>query len=279
MDGKNALYVRPLDALAAQRLEGTEGAYFPFWSWDSRSLGYFAAGRLKKIDASGGPPEVLCDAPSGRGGSWNREGTIIFTPRHLGGVFRISSAGGVPVSVTQLDAGRGEITNRWPQFLPDGRHFLYYVLTPSDETSGAYVGSLEGGKPKFILRCHTNATYAPPGYLLFVREGTLMAARFDARQLRMTGDVMPMGEHVQLSSGVVRPMLGVSENGVLAFQGPPASSASGGSLEWFDRSGKQLGTIGQGEHASFLDPRLSPDGRRLAVQSGCTTWRAASGPG
>jgi hypothetical protein len=266
MDGKNALYVRPLDALTSQRLEGTEGASFPFWSWDSRFLGYFAAGRLKKIDASGGPPEVLCDAPSGRGGSWNGEGTIIFTHAAAGGIVRISSAGGTAVPVTRLDTGRGEITNRWPQFLPDGRHFLYYALTSSDEPSGTYVGSLEGGEPKFILRGDTNAIYAPPGYLLFVREGTLMAARFDAKQLRITGDAMPVAEHVQISSNVLRSVLTVSENGALVFQGAPASSGSGGLLEWFDRSGKQLGTIGQGEHASFLWPRLSPDGRSLAVQ-------------
>jgi serine/threonine protein kinase len=266
VDGKTALYLRALDALTSQRLDGTEGASFPFWSWDSRSLGYFAAGRLKKIDASGGPPEVLCDAPSGRGGSWNSEGTIIFTPGAPGGIFRISSSGGAAVPVIRLDTRRGEITNRWPQFLPDGRHFLYYSLTSSDQPWGTYVGSLEGGEPKFILRGITNAIYAPPGYLLFVREGTLMAARFDARKLRMTGDAVPIAEHVQVSTSVARSLLSVSENGVLAFQGAPASSGSGGVLEWFDRNGKQLGTIGQGEHASLLWPRLSPDGRRLAVQ-------------
>ena len=266
MDGKNALYVRPLDALTSQRLEGTEGASFPFWSWDSRSIGYFAAGRLKTIAASGGPPEVLCDAPSGRGGSWNADGTIIFAPVASGGIFRVSSAGGAVLPVTPIDASRGQITNRWPQFLPDGRHFLYYSLTSSDEPSGTYVGSLDGGAPRFILRGDTNAVYAPPGYLLFVREGTLMAAPFDARRLHITGDAMPLAEHVQVSSSVLRTVLGVSENGVLAFQEAPASSGSGGLLEWFDRSGKQLGMIGQGEHASFLWPRLSPDGRRLAVQ-------------
>jgi eukaryotic-like serine/threonine-protein kinase len=266
MDGKSVLYVRPLDALTSQRLEDTESASFPFWSWDSRSIGYFAAGRLKTIAATGGPPVVLCDAPSGRGGSWNRGGTIIFSPVAGSGIFRISSAGGTAVPVTRLDTGRAEITHRWPQFLPDGRHFLYYAFTSSGEASGTYVGSLDGGEPKLILRGDSNAVYAPPGYLLFVQEGALMAARFDAGLLRMTGPAMRVSEHVQLSQNVLRAVVDVSGTGVLAFQGDAASSGSGGVLEWFDRSGKQLGTIGQGEHASFLWPRLSPNGRRLAVQ-------------
>ncbi len=261
-EGKNVLWARLLSALSAQALAGTEDATFPFWSADSRFIGFFADGKLKKIDVSGGPPQTLCDAPVGRGGSWNREGTIVFTPQVSQPIYRISAAGGVPTPVTKLDASRHENTHRWPYFLPDGRHFLYFARSGSVEWNGIYLGSLEGGEQKLVLRGDSNAIYAPPGYLLFVRDRTLMAQPFDARRLQLTGEPVPLAEQVEVSVATQRAIFSASENGVLLYQ-RRTTVGGGWELRWFDRTGKQglpLGALGV-----YLQPRLSPDNQKLAV--------------
>ncbi|MGH9363953.1 MAG: protein kinase domain-containing protein, partial [Thermoanaerobaculia bacterium] len=170
--GRNLLWIRPLDSLAVQPLPGTENPSFPFWSPDSRFIGFFADGKLKKIDASGGPPQTLCDAPVNRGGTWNREGVILFAPVSDGPIYRVSASGGLPTPVTRLDPSRGETSHRWPFFLPDGQHFLYLVASfggPKEKT-GIYVGSLDSKEEKFLLPANSSVAYAPPGYLLFFRE-------------------------------------------------------------------------------------------------------------
>jgi eukaryotic-like serine/threonine-protein kinase len=257
--GSAGLWVRPLDALTAQPLAGTEGASFPFWLPDSRFIGFFAGGKLKKIEASGGPPQSLCDAPSGRGGSWNRDGAIIFTPNITDVIYRVSSAGGPTTPLTKL--APGQTSQRWPDFLPDGRHFLFFVHTATAETMGTYVSSLDGSSPQLVVRGEYNAVYAPPGYLLFVRERTLMAQPFDAGKLELTGDPFPVTENVDVNPVVWRGGFAASGNGALIFH---TSAASGGwQLAWFDRSGKQTGTVGQPDF--YWGQALLPDGRRLAV--------------
>ncbi len=258
---KNLLWVRPLDSLTAQPLAGTEGAMFPFWSPDSRSVGFFAQGKLKKIDASGGPPQTLCDAGLGRGGSWSREGAIVFAGEAQGPLFRVSAAGGPATPATKLDAARQEYSHRWPCFLPDGRRFLYYVRTPSTENNGTYLGSLDGQESKLLVRGESNAVYAPPGYLLFARERALMAQPFDARRAESKGDPFPIAEQVQVDAAW-RGIFSVSENGLLAYHSGPGVA---GTLQllWFDRAGKQGEAVG--EPAAYRFPVISPDGQKLAV--------------
>ncbi|HSS45480.1 MAG TPA: protein kinase, partial [Thermoanaerobaculia bacterium] len=183
-EGKKLLWVRSLDALSAQPLAGTDGACCPFWSPDGRFLGFFASGKLKKVEASGGPAQTLCDAPNNRGGTWNRAGEIAFAPAARDPIQRVPSSGGAATPATKLDSSRGEISHRWPFFLPDGRHFLYFAMGafygPKAVSNGIYVGSLDSQERRLLLRADSNVAYAPPGYLLFLRERTLMAQPFNA---------------------------------------------------------------------------------------------------
>ena len=198
-DGKSSLWVRPLDSLQAQPLAGTDGAAFPFWSPDSRSIGFFAGSKLKRIDASGGPPLTLCDAPLPRGGSWSQDGVILFTPSVNVPIHRVSSSGGVATPVTTLDPSKNESTHRWPQFLPDGRHFIYLAGTPftskESSTNAVLMGSLDSKESKLLFHAHSGALYVS-GHILFLRLNTLMAQPFDAEHLELTGDPFPIADPV-----------------------------------------------------------------------------------
>src|SRR5262249_47622819 len=152
-------WVRPLDSLAAQPLAGTDGASYPFWSPDSASVGFFADGRLKRVDIAGGTPQVLANAPIGRGGAWNREGTIIFSRSTTEGLFKVSATNGEPVAVTRLETG--QISHRFPNFLPDGRHFIYFAQ--ARPVQGVYAGSLDGGPSKLLAPADVAAVVSPSG--------------------------------------------------------------------------------------------------------------------
>ena len=162
---------------------GPKGASFPFWSPDSRFLAFFAAGKLKKIDTAGGLPQVLSDAGAGRGGSWNTDGTILFVGQVNSPISRISASGGSVTSVTRLDPTQGIVSHYWPQFLPDGRHFLYYQRGKSPENSGVYLSALDSSDATRVLAAESMALYAS-GFLWFVQGGTLLAQAFDGRALR-----------------------------------------------------------------------------------------------
>jgi serine/threonine protein kinase len=264
-DGKQRLWVRPLDFATAQPLEGTEGATFPFWSPDSRSLGFFASGKLNRIDASGGPTLAIASASNGRGGSWGADGTILYTPDTISPIYGVPASGGTPEPVTKLNASLNETTHRWPQFLPDGKHFLFYAHGEISQNHATYAASLDGGAPKLLLRGNSSAVYTPPGYLLFVRQGTLMAQRFDVSNLRLAGDAVPLAENSAVDGIISRGIFTVSENGILAYQVGngwlrPAR------LLWFDRSGKQIAETGTPDY--FTAASLSPDGRKLAAEIG-----------
>jgi Tol biopolymer transport system component len=261
-DGKQQLWLRPLRSDSAQPLAGTEGATHPFWSADSRSVAFFAEGKLKKIDAAGGPEQVLCDALDGRGGSWNREGTILFAPTFNGPLYEVYAGGGTPAQVTHLE--EGENSHRYPHFLPDGRHFLYLARSTQGVIPGIYVGSLDSKEKKMLLHNRSNVIYAPPGYLLFVRENTLMAQAFDTKNLSIHGDATPIGQGVLVNEPYSRSILSASDNGVLAYGGAGAPQPS--QLRWLDRTGKRVGTVG--EPGASSNPRLSPDGTKLAVAIG-----------
>jgi Tol biopolymer transport system component len=168
--GKDQLWVRALDALIPQALAGTEGARYPFWSPDSRFVGFFASGKLKKVAAAGGPVQTLCDAGVTPGGTWNRDGVIIFGTLSSG-LFRVSALGGAVTPVTSLDRARQDLTHHSPSFLPDGRHFRYHIRSGRRETRGVYLGSLDGAVKQRLLGADSNAVYTQPGFLLFLRGG------------------------------------------------------------------------------------------------------------
>lgn len=256
--GKRRLWVRPLDSLTAQPLPETDGATLPFWSPDSRFIAFLAEGKLKKVDAAGGPPQTIATAPNNVGCAWNRDGVIVFTPNISDGLYRISAAGGEVTPLTTLDISH-ENSHRWPQFLPDGRHFLYFSR---QEKSGIYVGSLDSKETRRILDTDFNAKYAPPGYLLFVRESALMAQPFDAGKLELTGEAFPVAEQIGLNTASRVAHFTVSESGVLAYESGGESANS--QLAWYDRAGKQISTIGP--PGNYYSLWLSPDEKKVAVE-------------
>ena len=267
-DGRPMLWVRRLDMLTAQPLPGTEGAEFPFWSHDSRFVAFLAQGKLKKIEVAGGSPATLCDAAFGATGAWSPEDVILFTPRGEASLYRVSASGGTPSPVTMLDAASGDSQHSHPVFLPDGRHFLYFVL--GSKTGGVadpravYVGSLDPQEPrKLLLRSGSNAKYAQ-GYVIFLRESTLMAQAFDLSRMELRGEPVPLVEKTEIVSGNVTSAVGafaVSETGALAYQTGPGVVRC--ELVWFDRAGKRLAALG--DRADYGDVSLSPDNARAAV--------------
>jgi Tol biopolymer transport system component/predicted Ser/Thr protein kinase len=260
-----ALWVRQLDSDTAQHLDGTDGAFFPFWSADSRFIGFFAEGKLKKISASGGPVTTLADAPNPRGGAWSRDDIILFTPDFRDALYKIGAAGGRAVPVTTLDPTK-HTTHRWPFFMPDGKHFVYLATNHSGgsrEQNGIYFGSLDGKENKLLATTEGSAQFAS-GFLLFQSQAALVAQPFDPSRGVLSGEPVPVAEKVQYDSGVWRSLFTVSENGILAYQA--GSARLGTELVWFDRTGKQAGKVGERER--YSDPRLSPDGKRLAVTVG-----------
>jgi len=239
-------------------LNGTEGAIFPFWSPDSRSVGFFADAKLKKIDVSGGPPLTLADAPLGRGGSWSPNGIIVFGISGGSPILRVSAAGGAPTPATA--PAKGDTGwNSFPWFLPDGRHFLYGAQNPGGVTIRA--GSLDGtaGEGKTLAEATTNAVYAQ-GFLLLTRESTLLAQPFDDRRLVTMGEAVPVAEQIlRVVSGGVAGAFCASTGGLLLYQ--TGIGAGDQTLTWFDRSGNPLGTIGGAEY--FLGTQFSPDRKSL----------------
>jgi Tol biopolymer transport system component len=246
-------------------LDGTQGATYPFWSPDGKSIGFFADGKLKKVEVSGGQPQVLCDAPNGRGGTWNSDGMIVFTPDSVGvGLFRVSSWGGSPVEITNLDTTRFETTHRWPMFLPDGKHFLYLGANFSGllENNAIFLGSLDSREKRLLVSASANAAYAEPGFLLYLRDNkTLVAQPFDLRRYTLSGEPHTLSDDVLYFPLVDRAVFSVSGGEVLVTQTGKGASLS--QLTWFDRSGKSSGTVGT--PGIYNNVRLSPDGRRVAA--------------
>ena len=275
VEGKSGLWIRPLNSITAQELAGTENGTLPFWSPDGQWVGFFADGKLKKTPASGGTAQVICDAPVGRGGTWNARGVIVFAPTFGGPLFRVSANGGVPTPVTQLDPSTGETTHRWPDFLPDGVHFLYLGRQTSfTRPSAVYVGSLDSFSHKKILDILSEAQYAAPGYLVFGRNTTLFAQRFDASSLSLVGEAEPIAGDVSVQINMLRTGFAVSQTGQFVY----SSSGSPADVELIvtDRSGKQLSALEAAGNYLFL--RLSPDGQKLAasetdlLNGGSTIW-------
>jgi Tol biopolymer transport system component len=255
------LWVRALNALTAQPLAGAEDASSPFWSPDSRFIAFFAGDKLKKIDPSGGTPQIVCDMAFNGGGAWNREGVIIFGSPV--GLFRVSATGGNPTTLMPLDDGSKESGYLWPAFLADGRHFVFCVRNSYTEIQGIYLGSLDGGPRRRLAADFSSAAYAASGegdYLLFVRNGALMAQPFDTGKLSLTGEPFRVADQVRSNALNVRGFFSVSENGVLVYD--QSADLGNSQLVWLDRAGKQLSVAAPpGTYVRF---RLSPDGQRIA---------------
>jgi len=260
--GRDILYVRPLDALTGQPLAGTEGAAYPFWSPDGRTIGFFADGQLRTIDASGGPVQIIAPAPDGRGGTWNRAGVIVYSPTSASSMYQVASGGGVTVAVTKIDGSRHEDSHRWPQFLPDGRHFFYLARTADVNSSEIRIGSIDSEEPASGVVEVGNPVYAAPGYLFYPRGNTLVARAFDEQHLRVTGEEIIIADQVRTNGNVQFAGFSVSANGMLIYLRNFSEGAS--ELIWADRSGKILGKVG--EPGRYFGPTLSPDGSKIAVE-------------
>ena len=257
-DRVSQIWLRPIDSAVVRPIPGTAHATYPFWSPSSRSIGFFTTdGQLKRIDIDGGPARTLAHAPNGRGGAWSADDVILFSPNTGDVIYRVAADGGV-VRQTKLSGPRRETSHRWPQFLPDGRHFIYFARSIDDNQSVICLASLDAPGEAIIARSNFGAVYAPPGQLLYVSEGALLAANFDVVRNQLTGDPVPLVDRVATSSNFYG-AFSASNNGVLAY----ASSASMAELAWIGRDGRRLGVAGG--PGGYVDFRLSPDGRYLAV--------------
>jgi len=261
--GASRLFLRPLASRDARALPGTEGASEPFWSPDGRMLGFFANGRLRRVALDGSPPVDLCDAPDPRGGAWSTNGTIVFAPNNQGGLLRVSAGGGQPTPVTAVDTARHERGHRYPQFLPDGRHFLYVALGTEEQVS-TYLASLSGEKPVEVARAGSMARYAPPGYLLYLdgevtaTHHRLLARRFDAGRGRASGEEQLVLDRVEASNFGCANLTAAAGGGLVTQRWQAAHLR----LEWRDWQGNTMGVAVQ--DLDGAPGPLSPDGTRLA---------------
>lgn len=260
--GKTQLWVRDLDAPTPWAVPDTDGAFDPFWSPDSQEVGFFASSKLRKVKLNGGPVLVLCDALQGRGASWSRDGVIVFAPTTSEALYKVPAQGGKPEPVTTLDLAAGEVSHRWPSFLPDGRHFLYTSRSAEPGKAVLYAGDLASKMKQRIQNIGSNAVYSPPNFLLFVTQRTLMAETFDVRRLRASGEPFRVAADVDHIVANLQGSFSVSPSGAIAYYSGDASRINQ-QLAWFDRSGKKRGTVG--EPGNYIKPAISPDGRTMAV--------------
>ncbi len=259
-DGPQRLWLRPLDQTEARPLPGTEGGTYPFWSPDSRSIGFFAAGTLRRLDVAGGVPQVLyAGGGTTQSGSWSADGTILFARQLTDPLRRVEAAGGESMAVTELDPSR-QSSHRHPQFLPGGRQFLFYALG-APETAGIYLGSLDGGAPTRLTAADSAGAFLPPDRVVFVRQGTLVARRLDLARAALTGDPVTLAGRVGVDA-YARGGFAVSGAGQVAYR---AGDGAPRHLAWVDRTGKAVGVASEPDANSLRYPELSPDGRRVAM--------------
>jgi eukaryotic-like serine/threonine-protein kinase len=265
-DGQRQLWVRPLDSIVADPLAGTELVTAAFWSPDSQSIAFFAAGKLKRIDLHGGSPQTICETPAGRG-TWSQNGVILIDGAGPE-IYRVSAAGGEAKPATALDPANQELAHALPQFLPDGRHFIYWVQSAHPENTGIYVAALDSKGSKRLVSSNTNAGYASPSrgapaYLLFTAGTDLVRQAFDLKKLVLVGEPAVITHRVLigLTRGLARAAFSVSQNGVLAYRTRTETGRT--ELVWLDRQGRRLASVG--EPGDYSNPALSPDERRLVV--------------
>ena len=257
--GAASIWVREMGSLEGRQLQGTEGATRPFWSPDSRSLAFFSGGKLYKVDTGGGPPIALCDAPRGADGSWSPRGVILFDGSTADSIQSVPASGGVPAGATRIDRKNRETYSAWPQFLPDGRHFLYIAYGSVPTGRILKMGSLGSWDTKTLGPAGSRTEYAS-GHLLYVRSGALLAQPFDPGALKLTGDPFPVADGIE-TDAVGSARFSTSTEGTLVYR----AGHGGGTnrLVWTDRKGVQIGTVGA--PGAYAVPALSPDGTQLAV--------------
>jgi serine/threonine protein kinase/Tol biopolymer transport system component len=264
---RNLLWIYEPGSQEASSIANTEGANFPFWSPDGRSLGFFADGRLKRVDITGGPVQTLCEAPNGRGGTWNKDGVILFTPSgQLGtGLYRISASGGTPTQVTFPDRERGEDSHRWPLFLPDGTHYLYLAMDLSGRKvlSEIFLGSLNSNEKRLVTQAIANVAYAAPGYLLFYRNQTLFAQHFDTKKFVLSGEPTPILTDLQYLTRIARVVFATTESGLLVAQKGGDTGVS--QMLWFDRRGQEVGVASK--PGVYGNLSLAPNGKFVAADA------------
>jgi Tol biopolymer transport system component/tRNA A-37 threonylcarbamoyl transferase component Bud32 len=264
--GAPRLWIRRFDSVTAHELPGTEGAHFPFWSPDSQSLGFFAGGKLKRVDVSGEAVVILADAPSGRGGTWNRDGTILFAPFNFGVLRRVSMNGGVPVPVTSLDTSTQETGHRFPHFLPDGKRFICSSTNSQPNLNRIFLGSLDHPAEKTWLVTTTSGADFIPAHgdrsaqLLWFRQGTLIVSPFDVDGKKLTGELSSISKAPATTGFIGYAGFSASSDGTILF----SSGSELNRLAWFTRDGKRLDNVGQG--GSYVGIRMSPDATRVGVQ-------------
>ena len=260
---KNMIWIYELGSHGARILAGTEGASYPFWSADGRSIAFFADAQLKKLEVAGGPVQTVCDAPQGRGGTWNKDGVIVLAPETTAGLFRVPASGGTPTKISSFDLSRGEGSLRWPVFLPDGKHFLYLAgnFTGQKGANAIFVGSLDSNEKRFVVEATSNAAYAAPGYLLFYKDRTLLAQPFDLKRLALTGEANVILPEIQYLPQVKRAIFAVSDQGLLLAQ--TGSDATFSRLAWFDRKGNAVGSVGKQD--VYGNVFLAPDGKSVGT--------------
>jgi eukaryotic-like serine/threonine-protein kinase len=280
-DGGRVIWVRALDSFESRLVARAEIGSGVFWSPDSRWIAFWAGGKLKKIEVGGEAAaesaQTICNSAAAPGGTWNRDGVILFGfYGGTTGLLRVSQSGGEPVPITTLDSSRQELGHAMPQFLPDGHHYIYFVSSSDPDNRGVYLGTLDSTKKDRLLRTHAQGLYVPrfaksdAGHLLFLKENTLMAQRFDARSFTVSGEPFPVADPVW--SFRTYGLFSASENGVLAYR--PGIQAESGRLAWFDRQGKPSGEIGP--RGTFGTVALSPDGKLAAFDQfapGSNIWK------
>jgi len=270
------LWLRSLGSASAQPLSGTDGATYPFWSANSRSIGFFAAGKLKRVDVAGGPPRVLADAREGRGATWSSEDVIVFAPEPGAPLQRVSGSGGDVTTV------RTTVGGRFPQFLPGGRRFIFLGLGIGTlgGSNGIYLGSLDSEETHLVTAAETSGRFMPPDWLLYISGTTLVARRFDSARGQLIGDASVFADPVGRDSNVFASAFSVSTTGVVAYR---ANARSLRQLTWFDRSGRASGVVGAPDESDLLEVELSPDESRVAevrlVRSIRSVWLVDNGRG
>jgi Tol biopolymer transport system component len=268
-EGHRMLWLRPLDALHASVIPGTEGGFAPFWSPDSNSIAFFANQSLKKVRIAAGQPEIVCRAEAmPGGGTWNRNGVILFVPSLADGLYRVGENGGKPQPVLNLDSSKAERSYLWPQFLPDDKHFVFFLRTDMADTTGVYAGTLDPPEYHRLFTSETNAVYSgvaagdasKSGYLLFIRDRHLMEQPFKLSTLAMEGDPFTLADDIGAVRSMALAPISVSNNNILVYQsvGKPTKQ-----MVWLDRTGKQVGQVA--EPGDYGPPKISPDGSRAAV--------------
>jgi Tol biopolymer transport system component len=252
------LWVRSVGSTAGRLLPGTEDASFPFWSPDGGSVGFFANGKLKRINVKSQAIEVIADAPFARGGAWQSDGNILFAPNATGPLYRVPASGGHAIEATRL--APKQYDHRAPVMLPDGQHFLYYSRG-EPQVRGIWVARLDGTDGRRLLDAEAASVYSPTGHLLFPRQGQLWAQAFDAKTLALSGDPFRLAERVAVNAGLSLASLAASPSGTIAWSSAQTSRSQ---LTWFDRAGKRLNAIGPSDLTNIANPDLSPDEQRVA---------------